>query len=134
MSRRKRQSGNGTANKQWLYIFWNIPFIWVCKIGISGNVKTRHRQVDRTSRGIDIPVWYIRIYFAYQLEQWLHRVFSFARVRFTGSGHTERFFIIAAVPALILSLLFFIIEWAFWLASGVFLLWLLAGQPPLTNL
>lgn len=129
---RKRKTGNGTAAKQWLYIFWNIPFIWVVKIGISGNVKRRRHQVGKTSPGFDIPVWYIPIFFAYQIEQALHSGLDFLRVPwFKGSGHTERFFIIAAIPAVILSLMVFLAEWAIYFALAFVMLAVGLGENPL---
>lgn len=126
-----RTSGNGTAAKQWIYVFWNIPFVWVVKIGIAGNVKDRHRGVDRSSPGWDIPIWFIPIFFAYQLEQAIHRGCSFLQVPFWGSGHTERFFILAAIPAVILSLLFFIAEWVVYAAMALLMIVMFTGENPL---
>lgn len=122
----KRRSGNGTAAKQFLYVFWNIPFVWVVKIGIAGDVAKRMKGVNKTSPGIDIPIWFIPIPFAYQLEQWLHRSLSFLQVPFWGSGHTERFFILAAVPAILLSLIVFLLEWGFYLSFVLFVSYLIA--------
>lgn len=112
----KRRTGNGTSAKQWLYVFWNFPFIWVVKIGISGNVKYRRKRVSESSPGFDVPIWFVRIPFAYQVEQGLHRALFFLRVPFSGSGHTERFFILAAIPAIVISLLVFLLEWTFYFA------------------
>lgn len=125
----RRRSGNGTSARQWLYVFWNIPFIWIVKVGIAGSVKKRHSQVDRSAPGWDIPIWYIKIPFAYQLEQFIHSMMSFCRIGFWGSGHTERFFIIAAIPAIILSLVLFIIEYAFYLFIALLIAYLSAGAP-----
>jgi len=98
---RKRRSGNGTSNVQWLYVLWNVPFIWVCKIGIGGKLKKRERQVDRSAPGWDFIVFAMPIPFAYQIEQAVHRLCAPLRVKFWGSGHTERFFVLAAIPAIV---------------------------------
>lgn len=120
--RRKRRSGNGTNARQWLYVLWNFPFVWVVKIGIAGDMKTRRRQVNRSNIGLDFPIWGLPIHYAYPLEQWLHRKLSFMRVKFfRGSGHTERFFFLAAFPAIFFSLLVFLAEWAFYFALAALL-------------
>lgn len=126
---KRRRTGNGTTNRQWLYIFWNFPFIWIVKIGIGGDMWKRRKQVDKSAPGIDIPIWFIYIPFAYQLEQFIHSIMSIIQVPFWGSGHTERFFIIAAVPAIVLSLLLFIFEYLFYLAAALFIAWIVAGAP-----
>ena len=108
------RTGNGTARTQWLYILWNFPFIWTVKIGISGDHKRRHKQVDKSAPGWDFIVYAVRIPFAYQVEQAVHGLMSWCRVGFWGSGHTERFWVIAAVPAVALSLVVFLLYQIFW--------------------
>jgi hypothetical protein len=124
-----RKSGNGTSRIQWLYVFWNFPFIWTVKVGISGDWKTRHKQVDKSAPGWDIPIWCIKIPFAYQVEQFVHGLMFWCRVGFWGSGHTERFFILAAIPAILISLAVFVIRWALWGAVVLGVLWLWKMYP-----
>lgn len=107
-----RRSGNGTSRAQWLYILWNFPFVWVVKIGITGSLARRHKDIDKSAPGWDFPIWYIRIPFAYQVEQFVHGLMGWCRVRFWGSGHTERFWFIAAIPAIVISLAVFLVRWA----------------------
>lgn len=127
---KRRRTGNGTTNRQWLYVFWNLPYFLVVKIGIGGDMWKRRRQVDKSAKGIDIPIWFIYIPFAYQLEQFIHSIMDFCHISgFGGSGHTERFFIIAAIPAIILSLLLFIFEYVFYLAAALLIAWIVAGAP-----
>jgi len=68
-------------------------------------------QIDRSAPGWDFIIFALPIPFAWQVEQFTHRICAPFRVRFWGSGRTERFFIIAAIPAIALSLLVFAFSW-----------------------
>lgn len=109
--RKKSRTGNGTSAVQWLYVLWNLPFIWVVKIGIGGQLKRRKKQVDKSAPGIDLIIFALPIPFAYQVEQSLHRICAPIRVKFQGSGHTERFLFPAAIPAIILASVVFTLSW-----------------------
>lgn len=98
--RKKIRTGNGTSAIQWLYVLWNFPFVWVCKIGIGGKLKERERQVDASAPGWDLIIFALPIPMAYQVEQFIHRMCAPLRVKFWGSGYTERFFVLAIVPAI----------------------------------
>ena len=99
--RRLAGTGNGTWNFQWIYVMWNVPHIHVCKVGIAGSLKKRQRQVDASAPGRDLIIWAMYVPLAYQVEQALHRLFSPFRVRFSGSGHTERNLSVCAIPAIL---------------------------------
>lgn len=116
-----RRSGNHTWRPQWLYIYWNFPFLWIIKIGITGRtVKRRRREVDRSAPGWDFPIFVIYLYGAYQCEQMIHRTCRLLQVGFWGSGKTERFHILALIPALAISIAWFLLYW-----SGVIVLGLI---------
>ncbi len=99
------KSGNGTIATQDLYLLVNIPFIWIVKIGISGDGKKRARDIDKSAIGIDVLVCKLRFPFAYHTEQLIHsacRLFSLHKLLFVprswfGSGKTERFFFLAVI-------------------------------------
>lgn len=118
----RRRSGNGTWNIQWFYVLWNFPCFWVVKIGITGEPITRWANIDKTSFGWDFPIYAVRIFCAYQVEQGVHRLCRIMKVYFNGSGHTERFFVLAAIPALIFSLIVFILQWAAIIGGATFIL------------
>lgn len=124
----KRKSGNGTSNRQWLYILANFPFLWIVKVGITGQSgNKRRKQIDKSAPGWDFTIFKIKIRWAYQAEQFIHFICSFMQVGFWGSGKTERFFFLAAIPALIVSLLIFLIEWSFYLTVFFGICYLLKG-------
>lgn len=125
-----KRTGNGSKSRQWLYILINIPLIWIVKIGITGNLSRRIRQIDRSAFGWDVPIFAVKIRFAYAVEQSIHRFCSGLRIRFHGSGKTERFFVLAALPAILGAVLVFVLEWIIYLsiAAGFFYLVAMAGQ------
>lgn len=111
--KRKSRTGNGTSAIQHLYHVANptlaigcvvlcilagapwwfttivSPFFILSKIGITGNIKRRMDNIKKTSPGPDVPLANVRIPFAYQIEQFFHRVLSFLHCPWFGSGKTE---------------------------------------------
>ena len=124
-----KRSGNHTHAKQYLYILCNVPYIWVCKIGIGGNRVKRISDIDRHAPGKDFPVFYARLHFAYGLEQALHGMFAPLNYRASrrkwGSGYTERFWLPVVLIAWPLAMCFWLFQWAVYIAAGVGVLYLL---------
>ena len=104
----------------WLYIMIHCPFIWWVKIGITGKKRSaRAKQIDRAVIGFPIPVAAVPLPGAYNLEQRLHRILSPLSCRFyLGDGSTEWFWIVAAVPVLVVMAAI----WAAY-AFGIYLLY-----------
>lgn len=124
MLKRKRISGNGTPHRQWLYLYINVPLLVLVKIGISGNYKRRAKQVSGEVFGWSIPVFAVKIPFAFQCEQALHRLFGLFNVRFGGS---REWFLVPVAPfALAIMLLAWALEWLVYMALAFLVLWLLA--------
>jgi hypothetical protein len=110
----RRRSGNGKKSAQWLYLLWNFPYLGVCKIGIGGDLGKRVRGVDRTSKGKDFTLFAVKVLFAYQTEQFMHSLFSMFRVRFNGSGKTERFSSLVIIPSICIMLAALALTWIFY--------------------
>ena len=124
------KSGNHTSSIQWLYIMWNIPVIWKIKIGISGGVSYRRKMISESTPGFVFPIWMVKIPFAYDFEQLLHRVFGFAHSPFkNGSGKTEWFSILVLPFAFIILTFLQLLWWSILLSTGLLFVWLLAGMP-----
>jgi len=70
---------------------WVAAWATMVKIGVTGHPARRFRDIAKTSPGPDIPINLGRVWGAYYIEQALHRVFFFCRVRWFGSGKTEWF-------------------------------------------
>ncbi len=128
MRKRKSKSGNGTNKRQWLYLYLNIPLIIFVKIGISGDYRRRAGEVDKDAFGWVVPVFAVRIPYAWQIEQSLHQLFGFLNVRFGGSR--EWFLFPVAFPAIVLMVVAWAMEWAAWIglvAGGIWALRWLGG-------
>lgn len=64
----------------------------IVKIGISKGYKFRERMIDESIEGSKERIVFVaRTFFAYELEQSLHRVYRKRRKPFKGSGRTEWF-------------------------------------------
>lgn len=132
------KTGNKKWVKQWIYVYWNIPFFWVVKIGVTGHFWRRWIDVcfDKGNWGFDIPVPFMcfSVYGAYNIEQanrrfWKKIFKNGAKIPgFMGTGKTERFWFFALIPAVLMMWLFFLVEWA--IKIGV----LYAGYLGLKNL
>ncbi|MBK8564797.1 MAG: GIY-YIG nuclease family protein [Saprospiraceae bacterium] len=116
----KRKSGNGTAARQWLYLYINVPFIFLFKIGISGNYKRRAKQVSQKGFGRTIPVFAVRVPFAFQCEQAMHRFFGLFNIRYGGS---KEWYLFPVVPLAILVMVFvWALDWMV-VVLGVMIAW-----------
>ncbi len=102
----------------------NVPYLWVVKVGITGSPALRLIQVNETNKGWDFYIFRIRIPFAWQVEQWVHEVMSWAKVSgFEGSGRTERFWFIAIFPTLFGAFLVVSVQWAIRILIVLALCW-----------
>ncbi len=126
-----KESGNGTAAIQALYLMVNLPFIHLVKIGISGNVKNRRKNISETTPGLVFPILIVVIPFAWHVEQSMHRVFRRFNAPFgkSASGHSE-WFISLVAPFAAAVMLFWQL---FWLAVvcvvALFITWMAADFP-----
>ena len=129
--RAKPKSGNVSGVKQWFYIYINFPLIIVCKIGVTGYYWKRWRQIafDPKNFGIDLPVFGLPIYLAYDLEQMAIGIARFflmmpewLKYLFKGTGRTERLLLPAIIPAVALAALSFVIEWGIKVGIPIYLI------------
>lgn len=93
-----------------LYVMMHVPFVVFTKIGITGvGAGKRAKQIDEAVFGFPLPVAIMVLPFVYQIEQFLHALFSPLRVRFyKGDGHTEWFLFIAGAAV------FYLCWWWYW--------------------
>lgn len=118
-----RKTGNGTSNRQWLYLYLHFPVVFLVKLGISGNYKRRAKQVGKQSLGWAIPIFAVKIPFAWQCEQAMHKLFKLFNFHFGGS---KEWYLLPILPiAITLMLLAFILEWLIWgIAASILIWWL----------
>lgn len=91
----------------------NIPLVIFVKIGITGvGASKRAKQVDEAAPGMPVPIMIMVLPFCYEIEQFLHGLFSFLRVSYyKGDGHTEWFLFIAGIPVLWLGVKYWFLVW-----------------------
>jgi hypothetical protein len=126
MRRRTQKSGNGTHARQWLYLYVNVPFLVLVKIGISGDYKRRAREVNKAAFGWTIPVFAVKIPFAWQCEQAMHRLFCCFNISYGGSR--EWFLFPVAPVAIALMALAWALEWVFWVLVAMGFIWWMSGS------
>ena len=88
------------------YLLINIPLLVFCKYGYTGlhvGVKKRTAGIGRAMPGFPFPIFFVITPFAYQIEQIVHWLFNPLRANFyKGDGHTETYFVLAVIPALLI--------------------------------
>lgn len=107
-----RKTGNGTWRRQNLYCMINLPFFWVWKIGIGKTAQVRAQSISNQVPGKMYVVAVVNILFAYQIEQVVLKLTSWARVNF--GGLTEVRFILPGILFPVLILLLKLLKNAFW--------------------
>ena len=87
------------------YLLINVPLVVFCKYGYTGldvGVKKRTAGINRDMPGFPIPIFFVITIFAFSFEQAFHNVMRPLRANFyKGSGHTETYWILAILPALV---------------------------------
>ena len=104
-----------------IYILGNAPYLFLVKIGISKNVKTRRSGVEKTTKGVPFVIFSLSVPFAYFFEQLIHVVCRPLNVGWYGSGKTEWFIfpaILIALPVIVFAALFEIVAVSVILYAG----------------
>ena len=123
--KRTPRTGNHTWACQWLYVvskpiapalaflallWYGLPwppaailagFLMPVKIGITGNIQARFREIRKTSPGLELPIPLAYLPGAYYLEQAIHAMLWPFRIRWIGSGKTEWFLGLPGVVGLV---------------------------------
>lgn len=88
------------------YLLGNIPYLFMCKWGITDKTKQRTANVDETTDGVVFCIASCDLLYGWECEQLVHRLYSAQNVVLSkGSGRTEWFLNISPI-ALFLSILF----------------------------
>ena len=81
-----------------VYVMTNFPVFWLNKFGISDKVRNRERNVSETTPGLVFAIFSLKLAYGFQIEQFVHGLYSFQNVRFwTGSGRTEWFIVFSPI-------------------------------------
>ena len=95
-----------------VYILLNLPCVWVIKQGVTTtSLDDRRDNIDKTSFGIDIPIFFVPILWPYNTERWFKRNFKWLRYPWrTGSGKTERYWILGLIFFVPILLIVFVVQ------------------------
>jgi hypothetical protein len=109
---KKKRTGNGTINSQNLYTMMNFPWVWNWKFGITGKrVGQRAKEINSEMPwycGWFLPMSWVKVTFAYNIEQGFLDLTWWAQCTVWGHGGTEVRFIFPSV-----------IVWAIVLAAAI---------------
>lgn len=128
------KSGNGTSAAQTIYLLVNFPYVNRIKVGITGNLSARTKNITETTKGRAITVLALKMFWAWQIEKSIHNCLSaFNRPFSVGSGRTE-WFSFAAFPFAFLAIIgYFFLTWAIVLSGGLLFMllafWFANGCP-----
>ena len=124
-------SGNGTSAIQWLYVLGNFPILWRVKVGITGKLSNRRKNISDTTPGYVFTIFALPIPFAWQIEQSMHRVFRRLNAPFSrnASGHSEWFNVLIAPFAIAVIAFWFLFWLLMLLLLALFAVWILSKCP-----
>ncbi len=115
----KRRTGNGTRNRQYLYIMLNFPFVWKWKIGITGDIKTRCASISKIVPGRMVVIFAANVYNAYSFEQFLLHITRWDATTVRGVGGREFRGLAGGLIGLILALIYTALDFAGLVIIGI---------------
>ncbi len=105
--------GLSKLDYRYIYVLGNSRYLFRYKIGISKSVENRTKGIECTLRGYTYEIFAAKFFFARNIEQFLHTVYSPLNARMKGSGKTEWFWMVLPIsPTLVLAALW-IVQWIF---------------------
>lgn len=102
----------------WLYLFVNFPLVIFCKIGITGrSIDSRQKSINKAMPGTPVLLCCVPLPFPIVFEMILHTLLRPLRCAwlYRGDGHTEVFFI----PAAVVALAFMLCVWVSYVWAGL---------------
>ena len=72
-----------------VYLMHNVPYFWINKFGISDNAKARRQSVSKSAPGYVFYIFAPKLLYGWECEQFVHTVYAWLNVPFSGSGKSE---------------------------------------------
>ena len=105
--------GLSRLDYRYIYVLGNSRYLFRYKIGIAKSVENRTKGIERTLSGYTYEIFAAKFFFARNIEQFLHTVYSPLNARMKGSGKTEWFWMVLPIsPTIVLGVLW-IVQWIF---------------------
>ncbi len=98
---------------RYIYVLGNSRYLFRYKIGIAKSVENRTKGIENTLRGYTYEIFAAKFFFARNIEQFLHTVYSPLNARMKGSGKTEWFWMVLPISPTIVLAALWIVQWIF---------------------
>ncbi len=98
---------------RYIYVLGNSRYLFRYKIGIAKSVENRTKGIENTLRGYTYEIFAAKFFFARNIEQFLHTVYSPLNARMKGSGKTEWFWMVLPISPTIVLAALWIMQWIF---------------------
>ncbi len=108
---------------RYIYVLGNTRYLFRYKIGIARDVEQRKTGIERSMRGDIYDIFYIKLFFAMRIEQFLHTIYSPIHARMQGSGKTEWFWMLFPVTPILFLIAIWLIQIAFLPLLFAVILW-----------
>ena len=105
--------GLSRLDYRYIYVLGNSRYLFRYKIGIAKSVENRTKGIENTLRGYTYEIFAAKFFFARNIEQLLHTVYSPLNARMKGSGKTEWFWMVLPISPTIVLAALWIVQWIF---------------------
>lgn len=105
--------GLSRLDYRYIYVLGNSRYLFRYKIGIAKSVENRTKGIENTLRGYTYEIFAAKFFFARNIEQFLHTVYSPLNARMKGSGKTEWFWMVLPISPTIVLAALWIMQWIF---------------------
>ena len=105
--------GLSRLDYRYIYVLGNSRYLFRYKIGIAKSVENRTKGIERTLSGYTYEIFAAKFFFARNIEQFLHTVYSPLNARMKGSGKTEWFWMVLPISPTIVLAALWIVQWIF---------------------
>ena len=105
--------GLSRLDYRYIYVLGNSRYLFRYKIGIAKSVENRTKGIERTLSGYTYEIFAAKFFFARNIEQFLHIVYSPLNARMKGSGKTEWFWMVLPISPTIVLAALWIVQWIF---------------------
>lgn len=120
---KKMMAWRNGLDYRYIYILGNTRYWFRYKIGIARDVQARKGEIDRTLKGDVYDIFWIKVFFAMRIEQFMHFIYGFLSAKMRGSGKTEWFWMIFPITPILFLIIVWAIQWAMLPLIFAALLW-----------
>lgn len=113
---------------RYIYVLGNTRYWFRYKIGIARDVMARKSEIERTIKGNVYDIFWIKLFFAMRVEQFMHLIYGVLSAKMRGSGKTEWFWMVFPITPILFLVITWIIQWAMLPLIFAGLLWVIRNS------